>query len=63
MVTSSIDTDTFAGFVEAVAHNLGDGFVNSDGFAAQAFLSRSQFDREQILRAALSSHERREVGL
>jgi len=49
MVTSSIDTDTFATFVEAVAHNLGDGFVSSDGFAAQAYLSRSQFDR--VIRA------------
>ena len=49
MVTSSIDSDTFAGFVEAVAHNLGDGSVRSDGFAAQAFLSRSQFDR--VIRA------------
>jgi AraC-like DNA-binding protein len=49
MVTSSIDTDTFAGFVEAVAQNLGDGFVSSDGFAAQAYLSRSQFDR--VIRA------------
>ncbi len=49
MVTNSIDTDTFAGFVEAVARNLGDGSVRSDGFAAQAFLSRSQFDR--VIRA------------
>ena len=49
MVTRSIDSDTFAGFVEAVARNLGDGAVRSDGFAAQAFLSRSQFDR--VIRA------------
>ena len=49
MVTNSIDRDTFAGFVEAVARNLGDGAVSSGGFAAQAFLSRSQFDR--VIRA------------
>jgi AraC family transcriptional regulator len=50
MVTSSIESDTFASFVEAVAQNLGDGFVRSDGFAAQAYLSRSQFDR--VIRAS-----------
>src|SRR6187397_1939606 len=44
-MTTNLSVDTFAGFVEAVAHNLGDGSVSSDGFAAQAFLSRSQFDR------------------
>jgi AraC-like DNA-binding protein len=49
MVTNSIDRDTFGGFVEAVARNLGDGAVTADGFAAQAFLSRSQFDR--VIRA------------
>lgn len=45
MVTNSVDRDTFAGFVEAIARNLGDGSVSTEGFAAQAFLSRSQFDR------------------
>ncbi|MEP7360369.1 MAG: AraC family transcriptional regulator [Chloroflexota bacterium] len=49
MVTSSIDTDTFTGFVEAIARNLGDGAVSANGFAAQAFLSRSHFDR--VIRA------------
>jgi ABC-type sugar transport system ATPase subunit len=36
--------------------------VLSRGEIAAEF-SRSQFDREQILRAALSSHERREPNL
>jgi len=49
MATNSVDLDTFAGFVEAIARNLGDGSVSSNGFAAQAFLSRSQFDR--VIRA------------
>jgi len=51
MATNSVDIDTFSSFVEAVARNLGDGdaSVRSEGFAAQAFLSRSQFDR--VIRA------------
>ncbi len=51
MATNSVDIDTFASFVEAVARNLGDGdgAVRSEGFAAQAFLSRSHFDR--VIRA------------
>jgi len=49
MATNSVSVDTFAGFVEAVARNLGEGSERSDGFAAQAFLSRSQFDR--VIRA------------
>jgi AraC family transcriptional regulator len=45
MATNIVDLDTFAGFVELIARNLGDGAVSSDGLAAQAFLSRSHFDR------------------
>jgi AraC family transcriptional regulator len=45
MATNTVDLDTFAGFVEQIARNLGDGAVSSDGLAAQAFLSRSHFDR------------------
>lgn len=50
MATNTFGDDTFASFVEAVAHNLGDRSVSSDGFAAQAFLSRPQFDR--VIRAS-----------
>jgi AraC-like DNA-binding protein len=51
MATNSVDIDTFSNFVEAIARNLGEGeeSVKSDGFAAQAFLSRSHFDR--VIRA------------
>jgi AraC family transcriptional regulator len=45
MATNTVDLDTFAGFVEQIARNLGDGAVPADGLAAKAFLSRSHFDR------------------
>ena len=49
MAVNTVELDTFAGFVEAIARNLGDGAVPANGLAAQAFLSRSQFDR--VIRA------------
>lgn len=42
--------DTFAGFVEAVARNLDGDPLRGSGLAAQAFLSRTQFDR--VIRAS-----------
>ena len=52
MATNAGVTDTFSSFVETVARNLdeSDGSIRSDGLAAQAFMSRSQFDR--VIRAA-----------
>ncbi len=46
---TSEHVDTFAGFVEALARDLGQASLRSDEFAAQVFLSRSQFDR--VIRA------------
>ncbi len=46
---NSVHVDTFAGFVEALARDLGEASLRSDEFAAQVFLSRSHFDR--VIRA------------